>query len=471
MEIDSYSGDDERAIITDLITRADVLASVAAHWEDKGLFSSWATNVLARLCVQYHTLTAKAPGRDITRLFSRWAKGKSDDSVKAVERVLAALVLPDEISGSGAFSLDVAGDYFNRVRIERLLAEAKLHLEEGRVKEAEELIEQHRRVELGANAAVDLFLDEAAVKSTFDGNDLKSLVPYDQGLYYFFHIPMQRGNFVAFQAPNKVGKSTWLCDVAWRAWTSKKRVAYFAVGDETEAQIKMRFCVRAAEHPHLSTNDDESWPCVVKIPKSIEPPTVSKGLPELRWMPKTFDAPLDKNTAWERVQEITQVKVGSTKSYFKMRVHAGLDLTVPKIRSTLEALARNGWVADVVVVDYADNLAPVNPKEAKYDQVNMTWKLLRALAIQRHCLVVTATQVKAAGFKVHTLDKTHFGEDNRKFAVATGVVSINQSVEEKRHGVYRLTWSALRGRQFDEEKACYVASCLPLGHPSVVSTF
>jgi hypothetical protein len=146
-------------------------------------------------------------------------------------------------------------------------------------------------------------------------------------------------------------------------------------------------------------------------------------------------------------------------------------LTVAAMRSLLLTEVRKGWPVDAVFVDYADILAPPagfvgDSREA----TNENWKQLRRLSQELHCLVVTATQTKATSYAAKGLDMTHFSEDKRKFAHVTGMVGINQDVDEKEAEVQRLNFVVRRERRFVTTRYCHVAGCLTLGNPAVRAT-
>jgi hypothetical protein len=129
-------------------------------------------------------------------------------------------------------------------------------------------------------------------------------------------------------------------------------------------------------------------------------------------------------------------------------------------------------VPDVIVIDYADLLAPM-PGYAhdSQDQIDMAWKTMRSISQQLHCCVVTATQSSAASYYADTLDKTHFSRDKRKFAHVTAMFGLNQTKDEKRLGVMRFNWLQFREAEFDEDKCVHVAGCLGLANPCMFSTF
>ena len=141
------------------------------------------------------------------------------------------------------------------------------------------------------------------------------------------------------------------------------------------------------------------------------------------------------------------------------------------IREIVVGWGREEGIPDIVVIDYADILKMDVPGLDKRDQINGTWKQLRALSQSLHCLVVTATQSDASSYKMETIQMGNFSEDKRKHAHVTGTVGLNQTKEENRLGVMRLNWIVAREHQFNSYKCGHVAGCLDIANPDIKSTF
>ena len=120
---------------------------------------------------------------------------------------------------------------------------------------------------------------------------------------------------------------------------------------------------------------------------------------------------------------------------------------------------------DVIIIDYADILAP-EPNTGQLnirDQINSTWKALRRLSQEKHCLVIAPTQADAASYNQTLLDLRNFSEDKRKLSHVTGMLGLNQTKEEKGRGIMRLNWIVLREDNFQTDRCLYVGQCLTLG--------
>jgi len=174
---------------------------------------------------------------------------------------------------------------------------------------------------------------------------------------------------------------------------------------------------------------------------------------------------------WREAWRLGKRFLGRTRGRdFKLSVHPSDQLSVSGLKIILDNWeAFEGFVPDVIVVDYADNLAPESRKEEFRHQQNQTWKMLRGLSLERHCLVVTATQASAASYDTVSLSMKHFSEDKRKFAHVTGMFGLNQTAAEKRAGLMRINTIVMRESEFHIDEEVHVAQSLKTGQPMLFS--
>jgi replicative DNA helicase len=150
-------------------------------------------------------------------------------------------------------------------------------------------------------------------------------------------------------------------------------------------------------------------------------------------------------------------------------VHPNNSINVRGIESLLDVWERDGWIPDVIVIDYADLLLPPNNKVDKRFQIDDTWKQLRGLSQSRHCLVLTATQADASSYRTKILGKSNFSESKTKLGHTTGIVGINVTPAEKEMQVRRLNWIVLRDADYNELECLYIAGCLGICRPMIMS--
>lgn len=468
MKVKKYQGDDERSILTGLIVNTKVLQRVAAglKGERKPFRSKW-SNQIFQWCVDFHSKYDKAPRGAVQLLFNAWAEKQSDDSVvESVEKFLGSLsddykAMARELNED--YLVDLASRFFATVRYERL----KDSVEEGLLRkdlaDVAEKLASFKPVKFDAASVVDVFTDDEAWREAVEEQEDQTLIRYPGALGEFFGRQLQRDGFIAFLAPEKRGKSFFLIDVAWRAAVKeKRRTMFFSVGDMSKRQMMQRFVTRAAKRPiHAGT---VVYPERIKHPEgeSVKVRSVSVEYQE-RITTKEWMAAKDE------IHKLT----ASTTSLLKLECTSNSTTKVEDIRLSMDEAIKSGWIPDVVVIDYADILAPETAAQ-RLDfrhQTNETWKALRRLSQDYHILVVTATQSDAASYESRILTKKNFSEDKRKLSHVTGMAGLNQDEEEKAKGLYRINWILLREGVYYESRCVHVAGSLALANPAMRSTW
>lgn len=469
MRFERRDGGDERRILIGMITDPVVCAAVASVWDPDNppLSSKW-SNLIGGWCVKYHSRYSGCPGKKIEQIFESWSsKGNRDsDTVDHVHRFLAGLSLEyeqDADKANSQFLLDLARDHFDTVRL-RKLADALLgDIEAGDLKTARERFANSTTVELSGHSYVDVLNDEAAYQDAFE-RKADVLIRYPGALGEFFGDSLERDGFIAIQAPEKRGKSFTLIDIACTGVEQRRRTAFFAVGDMSKPQMLRRLGVRFAGKPLK--------PKTLMIPDEIIHEDHEQEA-QVEAHREVFDEPLNWRDTVKNLRILQDEKIRSSADLFRMSVHPNTSINVTGIESILKAWSRNGWMPDVVVIDYADILAPMGSggwTETRH-QIDATWRALRRLSQELHCLVVTATQSDAASYDAALMTKQHFAECKSKYAHVTGTFGLNQTDDEKDQGIYRYNWLVLREDGFSATRPVYVAGCLDICRPNMVSTW
>lgn len=471
LHVDRRDGTERQVIIAMIFARS-ILGPIAARWQPN-LFPSHHCNLIANWCVEHYNKFHRAPSRQILSYFEEWASSaeRDRDTVRVVESLLSGLEDDYERvkeSTSPDFLIDCAAKLFRRRQLSDLSSRIASALEMGDVDKAESLVAAHRKIELGLGSGIDVLDDDAAMEAVFDPERVEQLVEYPDagvprsGAYEFFRNALCRGRFVAFMGKNKVGKSFWLADLAWRAIEQRRRVAFFEVGDQTQSDVLARFASRWCDRP-LEAKSFEV-PVTLSRPESDD----DKRRARVQWEWREYREPLTADEEREHRRRWAD-RVGRTR--FKLSCHANSSVSVGDLMSILEGWDRDGWRPDVIVVDYADILAPMNPKDEERSQIDLTWRTLRSLSQRLHCLVVTATQADTESFGTYTLTRRNFTGDRRKLDHVSGMVGINQVQSEKTDRVYRLNWIVRRDLTFDDSVPLWCAAALDIANPCVLSTF
>lgn len=478
MKVIEYSnGSKERRILTAMIVNDSVLAKVAEVWADDSKFSSPFVNKIGQWCVDFYTKYKKAPRKAIQSVFEEWEETQKDeDSIDLLKRLLTTIngeyeQASEEINEE--HTLDIASKHFNRVKLTKLKERMEVALAANDPDKAQDLLTQHKRVEIGGSQGRYTFHDKEHILELFNRENVKPLVEWPGAIGDLFQDHFQRDSFIAFEGLEKRGKSWWLAETAHQAICQRRKVAFFSVGDLAEWQMEYRLFSRVCAHP--TRNPTRQWPYVVEVPVKINQP--GKGDPDgvatvdVRTL--SFSKVLDGKLVLQGIDDWQKKILKSRRKFHKMLCVPSDTMTVQGIRGHLQTWEQEDFYPDVIIIDYADILAP--PKTTgrfdKRDQINATWSALRALSLEFHCLVVTATQSSAKAHRKKTLDQETFSEDKRKRSHVTGVIGLNQTSEEKKHQLMRLNWIMLREGESHVNRCVTVAQCLPLANPCVISSF
>lgn len=451
MKVTRFDGTDARRVLTGLITDDNVVRRVASRWKAEGLFGSRWENIIAGWCVDHSRKYGKAPGRDIETIFRATTLSNADE-IEAIEKLLVGLSDSYEANGSAPASeylIDLAGRLFKRTDLKRRAEAALADLERGDLGTAEQRLTEYRGIEFGPGAMDVPDADIDYWLQVFDDEEAQSLIAMPAGLGTFWDNELCRDAFVAYMASEKRGKSWWLLDLTARAFRQRRRVAFFSVGDMSRNQVGRRLGRRLLNAPKYNGTYKipVAWPDANNAPDIEEQELAAVG-------------PASAYAAANRMSQ--------GRGNLRVVCYSARTIDALGIEGVLKGWAEEGWVADVVVIDYADILGPPAGVADSREQINVNWINLRRMSSELHCCVITATQANAKSYTVPLLGPQHFSEDKRKYAHVTAMVGINQMPDEKKLGIYRLNWLQRREGMSDVGNAVSVAGNLDVGCPAMI---
>jgi hypothetical protein len=464
MKIQEIDSNFEQHILMGMIVDKIVLGRISSKWQS-GMFRTNYANLIANWCVDYFNKYEKAPMKNIESLFQTWADTSRDkNTITLIEKFLFQLsnkYKKLKRDSNSEYVIDISGKYFNQVKLEKLKETIEDDIDSGKINKAIGRVNNFSQIELGGGEGVNVLQDEEAIKLAFE-DKVESLVTYPGALGKFFGNSLCRDGFIDFLAPEKRGKSTMLLDVAFRAMSQRRKVAFFEAGDMSRNQVVRRIMTRVAKRPLYFK--EVNYPVSIVKYKTEDYATVIHKT-------KKYSEQLDWREALKQCKFLMKDVIKSKKPYWKLSCHTNSTLKVKDIQNILKGWERDGWVPDVIIIDYADILNMDYPHLEGRDRINETWKQMRAMSQIYHCLVVTATQANARSFEKNTIGRNNYSDDKRKVAHVTGEIGISQETEEKVHGIIRLNWTARREDEFFEDKCVYVAGCLRLCNPTIKSCF
>lgn len=466
MKVQTYRSDEERAILMGMIVHDRVLGRIASHLsaERRPFRSKWC-NIIGRWCLDYYAKYEKAPRQAVESLFNEFARKSNDeDSVEVVEKFLMGLsddykVMARELNTE--YLVDTAARYFNEVKLEKLSKEIESSLANGELEEAQKLVSGFTPVAFASDDMVDALTDEDVWLDAIASKNTETLIQFPGELGTFFGDEFCRDSFVAFLAPEKRGKSFVLMDLAFRGAEEKRNTVLYSAGDMSQHQMMRRLIARVCRRP-LGRGE-------VRKPTDLR--MSSDGRPLVRYKYTDFAQAITR-AEMAKVRADLKMKSASSYSRLKMRCVPNSTLTIGQLEADLDHLIRDNFVPDILVIDYADIMAPEpGSGDDPRNQINTTWKKLRGLSQKYHLCVVTATQANADSYTRKTMTRSNFSEDKRKIAHVTAMFGLNQDEEEKKQGIMRINAIARREEEYFESRCVTVAGCLKIAAPMMLSHF
>ena len=491
---DLFQNDTERKIIVAALYSDDFLKEVYPFLKGE-YFQTRYTRILGQIAQKHYRKYKEAPKDAIeTHLLRLRDKDKmTEEDLYVVLTFLEDTEGEREISNV-TFMLDETMAYFHKLEMEAQACAILEHLEKGDVSAAQ--AEMRRTLpNFSGRVGIDPLTDQEAIEQAFLASH-KPLFRFDGALGYNLNAQLTRGSFMGILAPEKRGKSWFLQEMAVVAAMQGCKVAMFQAGDMTQPQAMRRLGMRIAKKSYIEKYCKETLvplvDCVYNQRCTCEHPQrsncseecirLSDGIgdkmrevqeyTEAGYRPCTacFEAdpfgfqhaifyqhkkacrPLSAEECYLRGQQFKKRYGGD----FRMATYPSDSLRVSDIEGILDAWEKEDFKADVVLIDYADILLPEASTQEFRHQVNSVWKSLRRLSQERDCFLAVPTQSNAEGHKKSSLGAWNFSEDKRKMSHVTSFIALNQSKDEKRNHMLRV--SLLMSR--DEESERQQAVCL-----------
>lgn len=458
----------ERKMLIGMIISSQYLAGVLPMYRLEYCDGSGA-GVVAGWCIDYYKRYEKAPGKHIQDIFEREERGGRIDEghLKYIEMLLSSLSDQYERSEeefNSEYLLDQVEEWFRKKSLELTTKDVQARLSQEDVDGAEEKIIKYNVVKKGGKTWVDPFSEES-IQKVFEVTDEKPLFRLRGMLDKLFDRQFMRGTFISFQGPEKRGKSWFLLEIAMMAYKCRCNVALFEAGDLTEKQSLRRL------HTYISRRPVGRKQITVQFPKFV--PGVLRKY-KVEFTPMVVDSVSIK----ESQGHVNRWRRSGGRKEIKMSYHVNDSLNVREIRRILDTWKRgtkedgsDGFEPDVIIIDYADIMAPEDSKKDFRHQQDDRWKALRALSQSRACCVITATQTSARSYGKRSVGVGDFSEDKRKYGHVTAMYGLNRTPDEKDLSILRVSEIMVREGAGVGKREVSILQCIDLGMPYVDSAW
>ena len=440
----------ERDLLIGLITSEKFCREICPILNPRLLEVEYARTV-ASWIKEFYSNFKKAPGKDILKLYRAKCEEITDEDLQEniltfIEKVCKDF---DNVkSFNDEFVLQQSLIYLKGRSLKNLNDDIDAYLTSGEISKAENAITKYKSVEKSSGEAVSLLHNIETVVNSFTQED--ELLFEFPGAYGAVIGKVHREDFVSFLAPMKRGKTWALMDAGITALQNGLKVIHVSL-EMSEAQMTKRYWTALSGQLNEDNNeinysyfekiDTDSKKCWKIKHKIISRKAVSIAQVE------------SKQKNLRRLFRGGDIRILAVPAY---------SLTVEALDTKLDKLEQEEkYIPDVIIVDYADIMAPSDKGNDYRNQLDGIWKRLRGMAQKRKAVVFTASQSGRASINKDA-DSQDIAEDIRKLAHITSMVSLNQTQEEKQNGIIRLKQLAVREGQAEfREAVC--TQCLSIG--------
>jgi replicative DNA helicase len=464
-------------------------------------------------CKDYYEQYKEAPGKHIGDIFDIEKESLDSSESQAIESILLKLSEEHETTSfNEGYIKDIAFELIRTRSLKITLTKASSMLEAGRIDEAETIYRSHRAITLSTDQWTDPFNIETIKNWFIDKQRLKNAIFSLPGALGPFIGPIERHWLLGILAPPKRGKSFWLIELALQAVFSNRKVVFISLEmdlDRILGRIYRRLTAQAEETANYIfpvfdclNNQNNSCnmagrvnDCRLLDSEGIKPAynsqvniryrhcDVCRGHQE--FIPATWFT----TRHIERMRDRKAIKMLNAQSThlgfdqimgsnFRLKAYPAFSANLGRVRGDIMNTIDTGFIPDLIVIDYADILAPEDARVTGRDRIDETWKCLKRMSDELHCCVATASQSNRASIDKKNVVQTDAAEDIRKIANSDMFIAINQTPQEKKSSITRISKIAKRDGAFDQYENVICLQQLSLGqvcldsyadHPTVIS--
>ena len=373
--------------------------------------------------------------KQLTKLSGEWEKRKEFNLQFAVENAL---------------------DFANKKELELLEENLKLAREANNREEALRLINNFKpiTIEGGDKTGEDPFNDLVGWEEAFNNDNQEVLFELPGVFGEFLGEQLYRESLIGILAKEKAGKSYLLSDIGYQALRYGRSVALFEAGDMTKSQRYYRIAQHYTHLPRKRKRPGKDFQEYI----DVNYPMDFEGNTEVRRLHN-----LTKELALEAISKQAKLMERRFKSKLKQAYYTTSTLTFSEIERKLkEWEANEGFIPDVILIDYPDIMLAENMKLDVRHQENQKWKSGRHLSQKYRACVIMVTQADAESYEKDWLALKNFSESKTKYAHVTAFIGLNKKAEDEQLNRVRLNY-LMPPREGSKMPNIQILQCLECG--------
>jgi len=478
----------EKQILVNLILETKFCAGVLPYLKDTYFKSQYAHSLIHWVRVYFETYGI-APKSHITDIFYQ-EKDKLDEGVvEQIENTLQYLSdLPDNENTNIDYLIDNAIDFCRERHLSLQIDAARNAMDKGDVLGAESAIAEVFTLKDQTSKWErfdDIEFIRSCVRSMVVQQDLETAFFTFDGRLGEFIGPMNRGWFIAFLAPAKKGKTTYLMETIISGIRQRKNVIILSLEMPVD-QLFMRYMLATAGQkpetaPHTvmvpimdcRLNQNDSCEKAERVGDGLIVNTngtlqsyehnedwvvctVCRGKSD--FVPAAWKVPIKKKFYLESdyVKKIKSFSALYGKHCRAIHIPSKT-ATVKDLQSEVQYIIDSeNFIPDIIVIDYADLIKPENGGGVKRHDLDDVWEGIRAWGQTDGVLMVSASQTNRLSADALYMKDTHVAEDYSKIAKLDIAIGLCQNDSMKEVGMMNLNKVAHRHNEYIPSHTCTV---------------
>ena len=441
---------DERDFVTSLIM-SDKCCQVLLPYVKLSYFDVDYARTVVSWVIEYFHKFKHSPKNDISSMYRVHCDEIQDEALK--ELVLSYIQELDKSEiqiNNEDYLLDRSRDFLDYKALMIYTQELQACLETRSMDKARKVQEDYKKVNTVELNEVDLMdvhdvekIERALVTTQ---EELFTLPEALSGVFGKIH----RNDLIGILAAPKKGKSWIMQKIGLYALKQRLNVTFVSM------EMTMEEVTQRVWQALWGTESGLIEDGVYETCRFVEDLTE-----EGKYRPEVYDIKVkNKGKSAKTLQKRLRQENNYT-GHLRVIAYPAFGASVEQITARVEELAEEGFVTDVLIIDYADITKPIGGGSEVRNQLDAIWKHLRGFAMKFHCALITATQTNRAGLNSSIVSGDTIAEDFRKLAHVTSLVSLEQSPTMHDMHIMRMRNIAMRNGK--TSGPCVFPQCLDLG--------
>ncbi len=477
----------EKQVLINLILNSTYCDRVLPIIKPEYFDSKYASTLLDWVGTYFDTYGV-APKEHINEMFEEHGTSLEQDVHEQVGNVLQHLsdVADTEVHNID-YLIDIANDLFREKHLKLQNAAQQHYLDKGDLVGAENvMLEQYQGIE-GHSTEVTAFNDDEymreCIRDMVMQQDIETAFFRFSGKLGDFIGPVNRGWFVAYLAPSKRGKTTYMLDAVIDSVHQRLNTLVISL-EMPKKQLMQRYALAVTGAkpemdpyttmvPIMDCKLNQNGECLKDERAGYGAILTDDGIAayedEEDWQvctecrgkkdfePSAWKVPVEKETVSEGDYFKKVNKFNRLFGKYGRIVHfPSKSKTVAELKQEVHYLEINeNFIPDVIVIDYADLIKPDSAGEKRH-QLDDIWEGLRGWGQEKHALMISASQTNRISADVEFLRDIHVTEDYSKIAKLDIGIGLCQTDLMKIMGMMNLNKVVHRHFEFIQSHVCTV---------------